>query len=58
MWVCEDWGHTAANCRDKLNRGAGRPAGSGKAMFNQGQTVKGALCVFILRTFSPLNLDF
>ena len=44
-WACEGWGHIAANCPDKLNRGAGKPAGSGKVMFNQGQTVKGALCV-------------
>ena len=42
-WACEGWGHIAANCPDKLNRGAGKPAGSGKVMFNEGQTVKGAL---------------
>ena len=37
-WACDGWGHIAANCPDKLNGGAGKPAGSGKVRFNHGQT--------------------
>ena len=53
-WACEGWGHIAANCPDKLNKGAGK-AGSGKVLFNQGQTEAEAPCSQLLPNFEVVK---
>ena len=53
-WACEGWGHIAANCPDKLNKSAGK-AGSGKVLFNQGQTEAEAPCSQLLPNFEVVK---